>query len=90
MADKSPRTRALQVALRILGSEKALSRRLHVPVADLSKWLRGEAEPTQAIFLRTVDLLIELSSVDQLGDDALNATVSNPKWSSTEGHRKKL
>lgn len=89
MADKSLRTNALQVALRVLGSEKALSRRLRVPAADLSRWLAGEAVPTQ-VFLRTVDLLVEHSSVDQLGDDQLNATASNPKWSSTERHRKKL
>jgi len=88
VADKSLRTKALQVALRLLGSEKALSRRLHVSTSDLSKWLRGDGEPTQTVFLRTVDVLIEHSSVDQLGDDELNATASNPQWSSREGHRK--
>lgn len=70
MAVKSLRTKALQAALGILGSEKALSRRLQVPAADLSRWLRGEAEPTQTIFLRTVDLLVEHRSLNQLGDDA--------------------
>jgi len=70
VAAKSLRTKALQAALGILGSEKALSRRLQVPAADLSRWLRGEAEPTQTIFLRTVDVLVEHSSLDQLGDYA--------------------
>jgi hypothetical protein len=65
MADKSLRTKALQVALHLVGSERALSRRLQVPAADLSKWLRGEADPPQSIFLRTVDLLVEQSSVVQ-------------------------
>jgi hypothetical protein len=65
MADKSLHTKAFQVALRLVGSERALSRRLQVPAADLSKWLRGEAAPPQSIFLRTVDLLVEHSSVVQ-------------------------
>ena len=65
MADKSLRTKALQVALHLVGSERALSRRLQVPAADLSKWLRGEADPPQSIFLRTVDLLVEQSSAVQ-------------------------
>jgi hypothetical protein len=77
VAAKSLRTKALQAALRVVGSEKALSRRLHVPAADLSRWLRGEAEPTQSIFLRTVDLLVEHSSIDQLGGDELSATAGN-------------
>jgi hypothetical protein len=62
MAAKSLRTNALQAALRILGSEQALSRRLQVPAADLARWLRGEAQPTETIFLRTVDLLAEHSA----------------------------
>lgn len=87
MASKSLRTKALQVALRVLGSEKALSRRLHVPMADLAKWLREEGEPTQTVFLRTVDFLVEHSLVDQLGDDEL-ATASNRKWFDRDGHPK--
>ena len=62
MAAKSLRTNALQAALRIVGSEQALSRRLQVQAADLSRWLRGEAEPTETIFLRTVDVLAEHSA----------------------------
>jgi DNA-binding transcriptional regulator YdaS (Cro superfamily) len=78
MADKSLRTKALQVALRVVGSERALSRRLQVPAADLSRWLHGEGNPPQSTFLRTVDLLVEHSSVDQLVDDELNPTVKDP------------
>jgi hypothetical protein len=74
MADKSLRTKALQVALRIVGSERALSRHLQVPAADLSKWLSGDETPPQAIFLRTVDLLVARSSVDQLGDQEPSVT----------------
>lgn len=77
MAAKSLRTKALQAALGILGSEKALSRRLQVPAVDLSRWLRGEAEPTQTIFLRTVDLLVEHSAVNQLGDEARPSDTSS-------------
>ena len=90
MAAKSLRTKALQAALGILGSEKALSRRLQVPAGDLSRWLRGEAEPTQTIFLRTVDVLLEHSAVSQLGDAALNATPGNSRSSTREGRRNKL
>jgi len=77
MADKSLRTKALQVALRVVGSEQALSRRLQVPAADLSKWLRGEGNPPQSTFLRTVDLLVEHSSVDQLVE--LTPTLESPE-----------
>jgi hypothetical protein len=76
MADKSLRVEALHVALRIVGSEQALSRHLHVPVTELSKWLRGDGQPTQTIYLRTLDFLIAHSR--------------NPGSSSEEGERKKL
>lgn len=89
MADKSLRTKALQVALRILGDEKALSRRLHVPMTDLSRWLRGEGQPTQTIYLRTLDFLIEHSSVNQLHHDEL-PNVGNRKSESKERDLKKL
>jgi len=51
--------RVLQRAAELLGSERALARRLRVPMPDLFAWLRGAEKPPRALFLETVDVLIE-------------------------------
>lgn len=51
--------RALLKAAEILGGRKKLARYLQAPVADLNKWIAGEAEPPMSVFLRTVDLILD-------------------------------
>ena len=49
---------ALQGAAKALG-EDHLRRRLNVPAAALSAWLRGERPIPEAVFLSAVDILQE-------------------------------
>ena len=51
--------RTLQKAAEVAGGEKALARRLRVPLAELGKWIAGNGQPPMAIFLRAVDLVLE-------------------------------
>ena len=60
--------RVLKRAVEILGSERALARRLHVPVADLCIWMAGAETPPRATFLRAVDVMIERNDAPGLSD----------------------
>ena len=51
--------RVLQHAADKLGSERALARRLRVPMPDLLAWLKGADRPPRALFLEAVDILVE-------------------------------
>lgn len=51
--------RTLHRALEILGSERALARKLHVPRAELCAWLAGVDTPPTGVFLSAVDVVIE-------------------------------
>jgi len=58
--------RALQRAAELLGSERALARRLRAPMRDLLAWLHGTERPTRAMFLSAVDVLIEYGDTSGL------------------------
>jgi hypothetical protein len=49
---------ALVRAAHLLGGARRLSDRLHVPMADLTRWLAGDGTPSIGVFLRVVDVLI--------------------------------
>jgi hypothetical protein len=51
--------RVLERAVELLGNERALARRLRVPMYDLQAWMKGTERPPRALFLETVDVLIE-------------------------------
>lgn len=51
---------ALQRAAEILGGEDALAARLRIPSQHLRLWTRGYAPVPPDIFLRVVDILVEL------------------------------
>jgi hypothetical protein len=53
--------RVLQQATKLLGGEHALSRRLHAPSSDLSRWLRGDGQPPKTILLAAIDIVLEKS-----------------------------
>lgn len=57
---------ALARAAGLLGSARALSLRLRVPMADLTRWLAGEGKPPTDVFLRVVDILVEEGNKTQL------------------------
>ena len=42
-----------------LGSARALSDRLRIPMPELTRWLAGDGKPPMGVFLRVVDILIE-------------------------------
>lgn len=51
--------RTLQKAAELAGGDKALARRLRVPLVELDKWIAGSGQPPMAIFLRAVDMVLE-------------------------------
>jgi hypothetical protein len=57
--DTKVMSRTLQKAAELVGGQKALARRLRVPLAELQKWIAGSGQPPMAIFLRAVDLVLD-------------------------------
>jgi hypothetical protein len=58
--------RVLQRAVEKLGSERALARRLRVPMPDLFAWLKGSDRPPRVLFLEAVDILVECGDLPAL------------------------
>ena len=52
---------ALARAAGLVGGARTLSDLLRVPMTDLTRWLAGEGRPTNDVFLRVVDILVEES-----------------------------
>jgi hypothetical protein len=52
-------SRTLQKAAELVGGRANLCRHLHVPMAELEKWIADEKVPPLGVFLRAVDLVIE-------------------------------
>jgi hypothetical protein len=50
---------ALVRAAELLGGAVTLSRRLQVPMPDLTRWLAGYEKPSIGTFLKVVDIIIE-------------------------------
>ena len=46
-------------AAELAGGVQALSDRLRVPVVELMRWIQGEAKPSEGLFLRLVDFILE-------------------------------
>ena len=46
-------------AVKVLGGVGPLSRRLQVPLSDVTRWLAGTHRPSPGIFLKVIDILIE-------------------------------
>lgn len=55
-------SRAVRKAAELLGGRDQLSRTLQVPLAEIDKWIVGEAKPPREIFLRIVDLILDETS----------------------------
>ena len=52
---------ALVRAAELLGGATPLSRRLHVPMSDLTRGLAGDGKPSLGTFLRVMDIVLEQS-----------------------------
>jgi hypothetical protein len=55
-------SRTLQKAAELIGGRAKLCRHLHVPAAELQKWIDDKAVPPIGIFLRAVDFIIDETS----------------------------
>ena len=62
-------SRTLQKAADLIGGRDKLCRFLHVPAAELKKWIDDKAQPPIGVFLRAVDLIIEETPPPAGGDD---------------------
>jgi hypothetical protein len=70
-------SRVLRRACDLLGGEKAVTKYLQVPSAELQAWLRGVEVPPRHVFLRAVDLLLERS--DHHAATTITAAISRGK-----------
>jgi hypothetical protein len=52
-------SRTFQKAAELCGGQPKLARRLRVPLADLAKWIAGDAAPPLPIFLKAIDLVLD-------------------------------
>ena len=52
-------SRSLQKAAELIGGRARLCRHLHVPAAELQKWIEDKAVPPMGVFLRVVDYIID-------------------------------
>ena len=51
--------KTFQKAAELAGGPRKLAHELHVPLAELEKWLAGEAQPPLAIFLEAIDYVLD-------------------------------
>jgi hypothetical protein len=54
--------RTLQKAAELSGGQKQLARTLRVPLAELEKWIAGEATPPMSVFLKAIDFVLDETS----------------------------
>ena len=60
MPDSEDTYRAAFVrAAELLGGAIPLSRRLQVPIPELTRWLAGDDKPSMGTFLKVIDILLE-------------------------------
>ena len=51
--------KTFQKAAELAGGPRKLAHELHVPLAELDRWLAGEAQPPLAIFLQAIDYVLD-------------------------------
>lgn len=59
---RSVYSRTFQKAGELTGGLKKLARELHVPIAELEKWIADKEAPPMPTFLRAVDLVLDETS----------------------------
>lgn len=52
-------SRAFSRAAELVGGREKLEKILHVPAAELDRWIADRAKPPRDIFLRVVDLILD-------------------------------
>ncbi len=63
-------SRALRKAAELLGGREKLSKVLHIPTADIDKWIADKGKPPREIFLRIVDLILDETGPAGSGNSA--------------------
>jgi hypothetical protein len=61
-------SRALRKAAELLGGREKLSKVLHIPTADIDKWIADKGKPPREIFLRIVDLILDETGPANAGE----------------------
>lgn len=61
-------SRALQKAAELLGGRAKLAKVLHVPAAEIDKWIADQAKPPREIFLRVVDVILDETAPGDAGE----------------------
>lgn len=56
---RSPQTKTLQVAAKLLGGPRKLRDVLGAPSASIVAWLAGNEEPPPAVFLRALQVVLD-------------------------------
>ena len=51
--------KTFQKAAELAGGPRKLANELHVPLAELEKWLAGDTQPPLAIFLQAIDYVLD-------------------------------
>ena len=59
--------RALHRAAELLGGTTHLRDYLHVPTADLVRWMDGSAAAPDSVFLKAVELVVRSSATTSIG-----------------------
>lgn len=70
-------SRTMQKAAQLAGGEKKLARYLHVPLAELQKWISDAGTPPTATFLKAVDLVLDETSSPAAGSEPAEPPASN-------------
>ena len=52
-------SRTFAKAVELIGGRRELARELRVPLADLDRWISGNAKPPLQIFLKAIDLVLD-------------------------------
>jgi hypothetical protein len=61
--------RTLQKAAELSGGQKPLARMLRVPLAELEKWIAGQAAPPMNVFLRAIDFVLDETAPPAAGSE---------------------
>jgi hypothetical protein len=77
--------RLLRKAADLLGSEEALRHELQAPMGEFRRWIGGIDAMPRSIFLKVVDLVLELSAVQAEATKAGRATTPESSGRADKG-----
>jgi hypothetical protein len=74
-------SRALMKAAELLGGRSELAKALQTPVAEIERWIAGQAKPPRDTFLRVVDIILDEThsgGADDTGEPPLGRDAAGP------------